>query len=750
VRRPGEARGRRLAAALIAALLPAAAGAQNAGEAQTPPPGPPPGRGKLALVLSGGGARGAAHIGVLKVMEELHIVPDLVVGTSMGSIVGGLYAAGWKPDEIEKLLQETDFKQVFIDKPARRDKSYRRRQDDVTYLIEGKLRFRDWKPYIPAGLLGGQRLDTLLQSICSTSTGETDFDRFPIPYRAIGADIVSGKPVVMDHGSLATAMRASMSVAGAFAPVEWEGHLLVDGGAVANLPVGIAQSLGAERVIAVDISSPLSGQEELKSVMSIFSQFTGLLTVGNRDADVKRLKPDDVLIIPELGDISFSDFHRATEAVAIGETAARGQIDALHAYSSPDEAWTAFLTRHRRRDASHLVLDEVRLENTSFLDDRVIWDRIQVPTGVPVDGAAVARSISRLSSLDWFGTITTTFERSEGRGVLTFHVPPKPYSRNSVQFGLSLHDDFRGGTSYTLAARHQWLAMNRMGGEWTNIGQLGDRAIAQTGFYQPLSWNQQWFADVNGGYRRDTFPLYFDHEQVAEYERRTVGAGLDIGRIFRDSMEVRIGARRSRDQATTLIGDPLFPDLTFQTGSVHAVVRADTLDSTVFPHRGIEFTASYRQELESLGSELSERQFLFAGRAPMTFGRETFEPYLEFANAIKPHEGAFSFYLLGGLGRISGLGEGELLGVEGGLARLAYYHELHAIKLGNLTQRLYAGASIEAGRTFLPGEPMTFSNPDIGGGVFAGAQTVIGPILFGFGLAEGGRHRYYFVLGERF
>ena len=235
-------RGRPSRAALGAALLLGMVGHGRAAGAPDPAPPRDPPRGGITLVLSGGGARGAAHVGVLEVLEENRIPVARVIGTSMGSIVGGLYATGWSPADLRRLFTEIDFGKVLIDQPARLEKSYRRRGDDREFLIPLKLRFTGVKPYVPSAFLGGQRLATLLSSLEIQSTGARNFDGFPIPYRAVAADLATGEAVVLGEGSLATAMRASMSVAGMFAPVEIDGRALVDGGAAANLPVGLAQA----------------------------------------------------------------------------------------------------------------------------------------------------------------------------------------------------------------------------------------------------------------------------------------------------------------------------------------------------------------------------------------------------------------------------------------------------------------------------------------------------------------------------
>ena len=247
-------------------------------------PSEPAGSPKLALVLSGGGARGIAHVGVLKVLEELNVVPDLVVGTSMGAVVGGLYCAGWSPDELEQLVAQIDWSSVFSDRVARRNLSFRRKQDDRPVMIQTRLHFDGLKPVLPSGVIRAEKLDLILSALEALSIPSTDFDRLTIPFRAVAADLATGDPVVLDSGSLATAMRASMSIPGAFPPVKLGGRELVDGGISANLPVGIARSLGADAIIAVDISSPLVTQEDLGSFLAIYNHLNSLLDGEERRA----------------------------------------------------------------------------------------------------------------------------------------------------------------------------------------------------------------------------------------------------------------------------------------------------------------------------------------------------------------------------------------------------------------------------------------------------------------------------------
>ncbi len=726
---------------------PAPAAEAGAAGPQTTPPRRPP---RVTLVLSGGGARGAAHIGVLKVLEELHVPVDLIVGTSMGSIIGGLYASGWSAKEIESLLTDTDFSTVLVDRPERDDKSFRRKQDDLQFLIPLKLRFKGLKPYIPPAALGGQRLELLLRTLEIDSTDERDFDQFPIPYRAVAADLVTGEAVVLGKGSLAAAMRASMSVAGAFAPEVIDGRKLVDGGAAANLPVGIAQSLGAGPIVAVDITSPLNTEQELGSLFSVLDQMTGFLTVGNRVEDLKRLGPGDVLIQPQLGDIGFADFKRAAEATGLGEAAARAVIDRLRGFAVSESEYAAFQARHHRRPIEAVVPAEVRLENTSWVSDEVVRRRIHVPAGQPLDLNLLRSDLLRLHALEYFGTIRQNFEPADGRGVLTLRTPLKPYGRNSLQFGLNFRDDFQGNAGYTLAVRHQALAVNRRGGEWQNVGQLGDTTLLSTEFYQPLDVGMNWFVDPAAGIRKQSRSIFVDGEPVSEYRISTSEERLDAGRVLGRWGEMRLGAFHSNTTADLRIGVPQFPDTTEKDGGLRLGFRVDTREDVVFPQHGLEIDAGYSESLESFGATSDHRVATLRIADPSSIGRNTFVPGLEVGTLISGPPSVGNFFSLGGLLRLSGLGDDELVGTRYGLATLTYYRELAGFSLGTLGPKLYAGMSLEGGNTYLTGEPVTLDSLRFSGSVFVGARSPLGPVYLGYGLAEGGRRRIYLNIGARF
>ena len=724
-------------------------GASLASAQEAPPP--PSKRPKVVLVLSGGGARGSAHIGVIKVLEELHVQPDMIVGTSMGSIIGGLYAAGWSVEEIEREITELDWSTVFVDKLPRKFRTLRRKQDD-SYLVPIKMRFKGWKPYLPASVIGGQSLELLLQRFEIEASGERDFDRFPIPYRAVAANLATGDTVVISKGSLSTALRASMSVPAVFPPVEMDGVPLCDGGVAANFPVRVAQQLGADVVIGVDISSPLSGAEKLGNLLTRLDQMTSLLTAGNVEEDKAAMRPGDVLLVPDLDGITFSDFAKAKDAIAAGEAEARRLADKLRPLAVSDEAWAAYKARHHRRPASDLVIDEVVIKNTSYLSDDVIKNRIHVPTGVPLDAENLAKQILRLNGMDTFGTIHHDLVRNpDGRSVLTLDVPKKPYSRNSLQFGFNFEDDFRGAVTFNLSAGLTINPINRLGGEVRAVVQLGDDRVLGGEWYQPLGPAMRWFTDVVIAGRNENLEL-FDEEgnAVAEYRLRGGEAHATIGRVFREWGLAEIGVYYNRLRAGRRIGDPVLPSVEGKGGGGFAGFLVDTFDVFAWPTDGLRVNATYKYTDEAFGGDVHGSIFQGELSQAKSIGRNVLFGTVEVASMQPTLTDVPEFYRLGGLLRLSGLHEDELIGDDGGLLRLMYYRELSAFTLGSLTQKMYAGLSLETGNVYAREDAVTIQSLRTAGAIFVGANTILGPAYLAYGYSEGGRSGIYLVIGQRF
>ena len=714
---------------------------------------------KLVLVLSGGGARGFAHIGVLRVLEELDIAPDLIVGTSMGSVVGGLYAAGWSPDDIEELVKTIDWEHIFTDRLDRKYQSFRRKQDDKPVMFDGSLHFDGLKPVLPKGIIEGQRLDLVLRTVEALSPAATTFDDLPIPFRAVAADIATGQAVVLDSGSLATAIRASMSVPGALPPVTIDGEDLVDGGIAANLPIGIARGLGATRIIAVDISSPLldESDDQFATFMDVFTHLNSLLTAGNVDRDSALLGADDLLIVPDLGDITFVSFDRAEEAIAIGAEATLAQTGKLRDFGASSGRWAEFSRRKQATPLAPLEIDHVRLENGSRVDDRLVRKALTIDPPAILDRNSLIVDLLSLYNSRYFGVIGFEIDEVEpGVRDLVVETPAPPYGRGSLQFGLGIKDDFEGDSSYHLQVRHQYLPANRRGGEWETLLQLGTVGGARTSYYQPLDWGMRWFVEPSLSYERGVQDIWLFGNAYAEYEFRTLDARVAAGRVLGRWGEISAAAFTRDNRGSPRIGSPEFDSVDETRAGGQATFRIDTEDSVVFPQSGADVKLLYTVSSESLGSDVNFEQIWGSASYAWSFGKNTLLPSIEYGDNLDPIESFFSSYFLGGLFRLSGLATNELFGEKVVLARLLAYRQLLTFDIAGSGIKIFAGLSLEAGSTYFADEAVSWESMLKGGSIFVGGETFIGPVIFAYGRTAGdyrtggANDRFYFAIGDSF
>jgi predicted acylesterase/phospholipase RssA len=365
-------------------------------------------RPRICLVLSGGGARGMAHIGVLKILEELKVPIDCIAGTSMGAIVGGLYASGMTAAQIDSTMRSVDWQEAFRDAPPRRDLAFRRKQDDRNFLVKLPLGLKHGKILLPKGFIQGQKLQETLRQLTLPFSNSTDFDLLPTPFRAVATDLETGNAVVMDKGDLSIAMRASMSAPGVFAPVELNGQLLVDGGLAENLPVNVARAMHADILIVSDVSFPLQPREALDSALSISNQMLAILVRKDSDRQRSSLGPQDVLIEPDLGSTPATDFTAAGSVIARGEDAARSATAVLSAYGVGDAAYGEYLARRSAREPGLPPIRFVRVDPQSKRYEKTILAEMQPLVGKPLDLDEVGKRITELYGLGMFETLDYT------------------------------------------------------------------------------------------------------------------------------------------------------------------------------------------------------------------------------------------------------------------------------------------------------------------------------------------------------
>jgi NTE family protein len=702
-------------------------------------------RPKIGLALSGGGARGGAHVGILKALEELDVPVDYIAGTSMGAIIGGLYAAGYGADDIEKILYETDWNKAMSDRPARRDRTMRKKELEAQFLIPYRLGFNNGEFQLPLGAIEGQHLDQLFHRLLHPVVSIKDFSQLPIPFRAVATDLVSGEEVVLSSGSLPDALRASMSVPGVFAPVKIDGRILVDGGMSNNLPVSVVRQMGADIVIAVDISTPLLTAEQLTSVLSVTEQLTNFLTRKNTELQISSLGPQDVLVIPELGDFSSADFAGASKIVELGFAAVmakRQKMVSLAAGVARDP-----VQRTRPITPEYLV-EFIYINNESPLHDEIIQSRIAVETGEPLDLTALEKSVDRIYSLDVFESVTyDLIKNAENQQGVVIHAVPRDWGPNYLQFGLELSSDFSGNSDFKLGGAYTSNALNSLAGELRVIGSMGREDELSFDFYQPIDLEANWFVEPGAFWRRENVSWWQDDVHLAEFELSGWGLEFGIGRNFSTTDRLRLDYQFARADADLVTGDPGFlSGGEVKIGELEFEYLHDSLNSLWFPTSGTFHRLSYLYAADELGAAVDYQQAIANGSVVLSKGRNTALLSYELGYSFDDAAPIERWFRMGGLGRISGLAPNQLLGRQGMLVSLAYYRRLNNLEL----IPAFAGVTAEAGNVWDYSSDIGLDDLRYGASVFVGAETPIGPIYFALGHSDNGDGAVYFYVGNPF
>jgi len=705
-------------------------------------------RPRIGLVLGGGGARGAAHIGVLKELERQRIPIDVITGTSMGAIVGGLYASGMSAAELESLVGSLDWAGALSDKPDREDLSFRRKQDDAQFPIDFELGVRGTDLVLPKGVVQGQKLDLLLRELTVRTSHINNFDELPIPFRAIASDIERGEAYVMGTGDLARSIRASMSVPGVFAPVRIDDRLLVDGGIVGNLPIEVIQELGVDIVIAVDVEFPLYGEDELGSVLAISEQMLTILIRKETLRQIDRLGPRDVLIRPELGIYGSTNFGDILETIEPGEVATRAQTDALQGIALSEAAYDDYHTRRTAPMKRGSSLSFVRVLHEGKLSPAVLESRLSVKAGDPVDPQILAANADRLYGLQLYEHVGYRLVEENGRTGVEYSATTKSWGPNFLQFGVALEDDFEGSTSFNLSARMTRAGLNRLGAEWRTDLTLGTDPELFTEFYQPLSFDSRWFVAPRIDMAQSNLNVFSADETIARLRISEAETGFDFGRELGTFGEFRLGAYRGLGEARVKVGDPSLPNIDFDTGGTFASLRFDTLDNAQFPRSGVRADLRWTLSRPGFGADSNFDTIEAEAAATWSRGKSTLQLGLVYATTIEGESSVQDFFPLGGFLRMSGLERGEISGPHAGLARLVYYRRIGNTTGGIFDTPVYLGVSAEAGNAWQARSEISFDSMMVNGSIFAGIDTFIGPVYLAAGFAEQGKTNVYLFIGE--
>jgi NTE family protein len=714
-------------------------------------------RPKICLVLSGGGARGAAHVGVLKVLEEYRVPVHCIAGTSMGALIGAGYATGTTVAELEEVSGQITTELLFKEKPPRAEIDMRRKVDDYRNFFGPELGIGPKgegtgnSVKLPKGVVSGVQLETVLRQL-SKAKGYHRFDELPIPFRAVATDLVTGKAVVFHDGELANVMRASMSVPGAVAPAEFGGMMLVDGMLTSNLPVETARDMGADIIIAVNVGSPLLTREQLRSILSVTGQMLNILTEQNVQASLALLKPTDILISPELGKYSTGDFDHLTDIVPLGEAAARTQAGRLAQLSLPPEEYAALRKRQLVSVQPDLrPVDAVRFENLRRVNPGNPQAIMETKAGQPIDQAKLDADMRRLYGTGDFEHVNYSFLEEQGRRILAVDAVEKTWGPDYLRFGLGLSSDFSNDAYYNILASYRKTWINKLGAEWRTDAQIGRTSSLHTEFYQPLNTGSfAFFVAPRIGLERRAFDLYQGNTRVATYDIASGWAGADVGVNLRQYGTLRFGVNAGRTEATLDTGPAWL--LTGKTkrdrGAYSGLLTIDRMDNISFPREGWRGRISAYASDKNLGADDDYTKWDVDAISANSFGEHTlnfaFKAGGKYGSKPLPRYDQFQW---GGFMQQSGYATGQLYGDSIRYGRALYYHR---IMRGTLLDGAYGGLAYEIGKV---ANPLVPGNPDgvlRSASAFVAADTPLGPVYVGYGHAADGNSGWYFFLGRPF
>lgn len=728
---------------LLSAALAGPAGAQVT---ETPRP-------RLGLALGGGAARGIAHIGILEWLEEHRIPVDRIAGTSMGGLIGGGYAAGMSTDELRALMRDMDWDLAFLSDSPFKYKDLRRKTDARRFPSQFEIGLKSGVQ-LPTGVNPGQQIELALDRITAPYIGLDSFDDLPIPFRAAAVDLRTQEAVVLSSGSLARALRATMSLPGLFTPVVIDDQVLLDGGLLDNVPVDIARDMGADAVIAVNVGSSTDGLDEPRTLFDVLSQAVDvMMLVGIRSG----LALADVVVTPDLRGLSGTDWRRSDEMADVGYAAAEAMSDALLPYAVDEAAYERWQSdRLARRRPLPDVIDTVRVDGVSTGVSRTVMARLGSMAGAPLDIEAVEENVLRLTGSDRFALVRYQLEQTATGTALVVTAEPKDYGPPFFHPAVDLTNTDANHLAMNLRGRFVFLDVISPGAEARLDASIGTGAQVAAEFYQPVG-SSRLFVAPRAYWKRDSRNIFdADRNYLAEYRERTAGVGGDIGVNLSSRSDIRLGYDAASVRVRRRIGLPILPEGRGANRYWSVRWRFDGQTSPIIPTRGVYARASFTRYQESpdlfLGDEVR----------PGPANVNQAEGHVSIFHSLSGDHRLFAAASGGtSFGRNSGFNDFEL----GGLLRLGAYSpgvrtgdEYALVDAGVLFRVLrlpdlvggngYAGAWLEAGSVAAEGRDRQTDWQGSGGLVL---ETFVGPVFVGGSVSFHNRAgRFYVHVGPLF
>ncbi len=684
-------------------------------------------RPRIGLVLGGGGAKGAAHVGVLTLLEDMRVPVDCVIGTSMGALVGGTYAAGMTAAEVEQAMRAISWSETIGFEGRRAKLPMRRKLAGRAYSNNLEFGYRDGQVAVPRGFINTQNIEQTIRNLVSRSLGTSNFDQLPIPFRAIATDMMTGEMVVLGAGDLALSMRASMAVPGVFSPVTIDGRTLGDGGLTRNVPVDIARQTCADVVIAVAVPTPPPEPEALQSPLTMVSRTLDVLIGANEKQQLDTLGPQDVKIIVSMEGIGPGSFDRVADAIPLGRRAAEGHRDELHRYSLSEAEYRAWREHSRRPDTRQVVLADVTVQGLHRVDEAYVRSSLALQAGSVVNEKQLATATNRVFDLGDFDGVRYTLTGDPQNPRLTVEVSEKSSGPNILRFDLGLAATTLDSTAFVLTTDYLRPWVNALGGELHGVLQLGRTSLGQLSLYQPLEQRHRWFVEPGVQVMRSTEDIYVGSEAATRYNFDSGYVYLEGGRVIGTRAELRAGLRTGFQGATRDIAVPGLPNIDNEGyGGLTAGITFDDRDRDALITPGWLGRVRYYRALDGLGSATEYDRIEGMVLKAMPLLSDLLQFRVSGGASFEGELPLYEYFTVGGPRSFPGLGLGQLRGTSYWAGSAAYLH-----KIGDINtlfgQSLYFGAELAAadmsGRVDGMHEPAV-----LGGSLLLGGRTPLGPI----------------------
>jgi NTE family protein len=700
-------------------------------------------RPKIGLVLEGGGALGFAHIGVLQWFEANRIPIDAIAGTSMGGMVGGLYAAGQTPEQIISLVGGLNWQAILRSQPPFEEIGFRRKEDRLAFPNQLELGWRKGLA-LPSGLNSGQQVDSILDRTLLPYFDLKSFDDLPIPFRCVATDLVSGKEKDFDRGSLAAALRATVSIPAIFIPEDRQGAVYTDGGSLNNLPVDVAKRMNVDIVIAVYLDDGPPSADFQKSLLGIAGRTASIMIAAN---ELHSIQMADILLTADVKEFSPADFTSSAKIIPRGVAAAESKRVLLSRFALPESEWQGYLAaRLSRRRYAAPIPQFVAITGATPLETRAIQSSLSSQVGKEIDPASLEAKLSNLNAQGVFDSLRYGIVEQSGKPGLGIFVAQKTNGPPFLNFGLTIDGSDTNDVRFGLAARLTFLNAGGFRSEWRTDFAIGDRYEISSEYYHPFTGSSNWFIAPHADAGKRRFDLYNNRNRTAEYSIHRAGVGLDLGYALGHNAEIRVGEELIRHQIDLKLGTPFTPDYDRTWGDSSARFQYFGQDDSVVPHRGISsqtrvdwlsanpFGGAYHsaESKSSFFVPVSESGSVWiTANAGSAFGAKNL---------------GLESFTLGGPFHLGAYGINELIGNRYLLFQGGYSYRIYSFN------PLFGGAIYglgwyEAGKMY--GDP-TAARVPMDGSVAIVAKTGLGPIFVGASMAATDRIKWWFGLGRIF